>query len=77
MINNLKCLSSNGIIFQVAIYENKFNQLKSFYEKLDFITIGIPTIPDSLNIKYFDMFLCNIPIELKYSTMGTMIKRLK
>lgn len=76
LINILKDLSNNGIIFQVAIYENKFNQLKSFYEKLDFKTTGIPTIPDSLNIRYFDMFWCNIPLELKYSPIGTMIKRL-
>lgn len=76
LIDNLKYLSKNNIILQVAIYENKFKELKSFYEKLDFKTTGIPTIPDSLNIRYFDMFWCNIPLELKYSPIGTMIKRL-
>jgi len=75
LIDILKSLSKNHIILQVAIYEDKYLELKSFYEKLDFKSTEKPCLPDSLNIRYIDMFWCNVPMQLQHTNLGTAIKR--
>ncbi len=76
LIDILKSLSKNHIILQVAIYEDKYLELKSFYEKLDFKSTGKPCIADSLNIRYIDMFWCDVPMQFQHTNFGTAIKRL-
>lgn len=76
LINFLKSISKNHIILQVAIYENKYLELKSFYKNLDFKSTEKPSVEDSLNIRYIDMFWCDVPMELEHTNLGTAIKRL-
>ncbi|ADU67062.1 hypothetical protein Selin_2346 [Desulfurispirillum indicum S5] len=75
LLDQIKFLAQQNIILQSAVNENKFDELKDFYLKMGFQTTGVVNPPDSLGIKYIDLFWCISPIKLTFTPNGTAIER--
>lgn len=76
LVNNIKKIAINGYVIQAAVYFEKFNELKGFYESLNFSTTGYETQTDLVGARYVDYFWCNDEIRLTFLGNETRVDRI-